>query len=231
MAAQTHGLTEEIKHENTTRGIKHWGLGGYSNILLRIKFGVTGQESSPQSPTISYRQPLAVMQKNRAPMKIFLKFKHWQLFLIWIFAEILFIATSSTSIWILTTGLFGFAIIGWIYSIGKVINNLNEKNRIENYKEDLWFILYLISVIPFGFLFRTFESSESMNGFLSFGAGLLGFISMIKLVNFSAKVFKQHESKRDLKFADYSNEFFLIVFMIIGIWIIQPKVNKIIDRK
>ncbi len=41
-----------------TRGIKHWGLSGYSNILPRIKFGVTGQESSPQSPTISYRHPL-----------------------------------------------------------------------------------------------------------------------------------------------------------------------------
>jgi len=43
----------------TTHGIKHWGLGGYASILPRIKFGVTGQESSPQSPTISYRQTLA----------------------------------------------------------------------------------------------------------------------------------------------------------------------------
>ena len=37
-----------------TRGIKHWGLGGYASILPPIKFGVTGQEISPQSPTISY---------------------------------------------------------------------------------------------------------------------------------------------------------------------------------
>ena len=53
----THGVTEGIKHENTTHGIKHWGLSGYSNFLPRIKFGVTGQVSSPQSPTISYRHP------------------------------------------------------------------------------------------------------------------------------------------------------------------------------
>jgi len=65
MAAQTHGLTEVIKHENTTRGIKHWGLSGYASILPRIKFGVTGQYSSPQSPTISYRQTLAVSVKKR----------------------------------------------------------------------------------------------------------------------------------------------------------------------
>jgi len=39
-----------------TCGIKHWGLGGCASFLPRIKFSVTGQESSPQSPTISYRQ-------------------------------------------------------------------------------------------------------------------------------------------------------------------------------
>jgi hypothetical protein len=52
------------KKRFTTRGIKHWGLGGYSNILPRIKFSVTGQESNPQSPTISYRHPLAAIIKN-----------------------------------------------------------------------------------------------------------------------------------------------------------------------
>ena len=47
-----------MNNETVTRGIKHWGLSGYANILPRIKFGVSGQESSTQSPTISYRHPL-----------------------------------------------------------------------------------------------------------------------------------------------------------------------------
>ncbi len=34
-----------------THCIKHWVLSGYSSILLRIKFGVCGQESRLQSPT------------------------------------------------------------------------------------------------------------------------------------------------------------------------------------
>lgn len=59
----TANFKENNKDENerqcTTRGIKHWGLSGYASILPRIKFGVTGQASSPQSPTISYRHPLA----------------------------------------------------------------------------------------------------------------------------------------------------------------------------
>ena len=53
--------TENKEHQPLTSGIKHWGLIGYASVLPRIKFGVTGQESSPQSPTISYRQPLAAM--------------------------------------------------------------------------------------------------------------------------------------------------------------------------
>jgi hypothetical protein len=51
-------LTKDKEGQLVTRGIKHWGLRGYASILPRIKFGVTRQESSPQSPTISYRHPL-----------------------------------------------------------------------------------------------------------------------------------------------------------------------------
>lgn len=48
-----------------TIGIKHCGLGDYLNILPRIKFGVTRQESSSQSPTISYRKPLLMVKQNK----------------------------------------------------------------------------------------------------------------------------------------------------------------------
>ena len=57
-------LTGKINNETLTRGIKHWGLSGYSSILPRTKFGVSGQESSPQSPTISYRRPLPTRLRN-----------------------------------------------------------------------------------------------------------------------------------------------------------------------
>ena len=53
------------ENQPITSGIKHWGLSGYSSVLPRIKFGVTGQDSSPQSPTISYRHPLAVSRKKK----------------------------------------------------------------------------------------------------------------------------------------------------------------------
>ena len=54
---------ENNEHQPLTSGIKHWGLSGYASVLPRIKFGVTGQESSPQSPTISYRRPLSAIMR------------------------------------------------------------------------------------------------------------------------------------------------------------------------
>ena len=54
-----------------TRGIKHWGLSGYSCFLPRFKFGVIGQESSPQSPTISYRHPLGVIAEKPRKYNIY----------------------------------------------------------------------------------------------------------------------------------------------------------------
>jgi len=58
----------------TTRGIKHWGLGGSAIFLPRIKFGLTGQESSPQSPTISYRHTLCAKQEKK-PTELSMKSK------------------------------------------------------------------------------------------------------------------------------------------------------------
>ena len=70
MAAPTHRLTVDRKHGHTTSGIKHWGLSGCASILPRIKFGVTGQDNNPQSPTISYRQPLPTRRSRHAAKEL-----------------------------------------------------------------------------------------------------------------------------------------------------------------
>lgn len=63
-------MTLNNKHQHTTRGIKHWGLSGYASILPRIKLGVIGQESSPQSPTIFYLRNVMGNVKKYPEMKI-----------------------------------------------------------------------------------------------------------------------------------------------------------------
>lgn len=43
---------------------------------------------------------------------------------------------------------------------------------------------------------------------------------------FAAKTIKTIELQRETKFADFAGEFFMIWFLPIGIWILQPMINK-----
>lgn len=47
---------------------------------------------------------------------------------------------------------------------------------------------------------------------------------------FVAKTFKTVELQREVSFSDFVGEFFLIWFYPIGIWFIQPKINKMIEK-
>ncbi|MBD3637236.1 MAG: hypothetical protein HUJ25_07795 [Crocinitomicaceae bacterium] len=48
---------------------------------------------------------------------------------------------------------------------------------------------------------------------------------------FAAKTMKSVELQREVTFNDFAAEFFLIWFNIIGIWILQPRLNKIITNE
>ena len=157
-------------------------------------------------------------------MRVFLILKHWQIFLLWFLSQILFQTTINTSYWLLSIIIYGLIMVGWFYSIGKVINIIN-KNKIENYHEDLWFILSLIFLVPLGYLNW---STTPSNDLLFFIVSLIELFCIFKLINFSAKALKQNKEKKNLRFADYFGEFLLICIIGIGFWIIQPKLNMII---
>jgi hypothetical protein len=46
---------------------------------------------------------------------------------------------------------------------------------------------------------------------------------------FVAKTIKTVELQREVKFSDFAGEFFMIWFFPIGIWIVQPKINEMIE--
>jgi hypothetical protein len=50
---------------SSTKAICNKGFSGNSSILPRSNFGLVGQESSPQSLTISYRHPLCGSVKTQ----------------------------------------------------------------------------------------------------------------------------------------------------------------------
>lgn len=59
---------------------------------------------------------------------------------------------------------------------------------------------------------------------------LFSMFCMFHTLYFAAKTFKTVELQREVSFSDFAGEFFMIWFYPIGIWIIQPKINKMIEE-
>lgn len=158
-------------------------------------------------------------------MKALLTLKHWQIFLLSVSSGIIFQKTVHTPYWFISAIVCGFIMIGWIYSIGKVLNKIDKRTNNQKYHEDLWFGLSISMFLLLTYFSRSFSVSSNLMFFL---IGILDAYCIFKLVNFSAKTLKQKEDYKELKFTDYIGEFILIASIIVGFWIIQPKLNKII---
>lgn len=101
--------------------------------------------------------------------------------------------------------------------------------------------LYLLIMVSF---FGSFENIEDLENFGEIGDTQIAllfvgfmFISLVFLFIafcqfyqywFIAKTIKSAELQRDVKFSEFVGEFFLVWFYPIGVWILQPNINKIV---
>ena len=130
---------------------------------------------------------------------------------------------------------------GWFWSIAiglqkKVPENVSMKVR----KFKIFFFIPMVyMVFFFSFFFFSMNSlfSNPEPNLVLMG-GLFAIVIPIHLfamfcifysLYFVAKTIKTVELQRAVTFSDFAVEFFLIWFYPIGIWIIQPKINKMIE--
>jgi hypothetical protein len=57
------------------------------------------------------------------------------------------------------------------------------------------------------------------------------FYAFIHFLGFPAKTLKTIELRKKASLGEYIGDFFLIVFLPLGIWFLQPRINKIIEEK
>ena len=142
-------------------------------------------------------------------------------------------------IMILFIGVF----FGWFWSIviglQKVIP-AEAQMKLKRFKIfffiPLVYILFLsiyigvaMSGFPDSFYFTNPELIGGMMA-LIFPLHLFSMFCIFHSLYFVAKAFKTAELKRKVSFSDFAGEFFLIWFYPIGIWIVQPKINKMIEE-
>ncbi len=109
-----------------------------------------------------------------------------------------------------------------------------------------WFKFFFFYPLGYIFLFMgamivmmlTISDSQPEPPLFLFGSFILiiplhflAMFAMFYCLYFIAKTFKTVELQKKVDFSDFAGEFFLIWFFFIGVWIIQPKINKIMERK
>lgn len=138
----------------------------------------------------------------------------------------------------LYTGLF----FGWFWSIGIGLQKYiptDAKMKIKKFKIfffiPLTYILLLLVLIGTTFYGISTGSNAIIGGKLS---GMLFVIVPMHLFSmfcifyslyFVSKTIKTTELKRTVTFSDFIGEFFMIWFFPIGIWFIQPRINRIVS--
>lgn len=177
-------------------------------------------------------------------MKFLLRIKHWQLFCLLLIPTLVMqftlIGSGFNSAFLPVFALVMIAnlvlFFGWIYTLGV---NLHPKLPATVRMNLNRFKLFLFVPVIYISLFLLFLMSGS-----SFGDGIAGlaialiiplhFFSMFCIfysLYFVAKTLKAVELQKQVEFADYAGEFFLMWFFMIGIWLIQPRINKMFDGR
>lgn len=188
-------------------------------------------------------------------MSILLRLKHWQLFGLLIGIPFVIQIIGILSIVLAQNQIMMFAMFpliiisftgvffGWFYAMAVYLNKkLPDTVRIKLTKFKLSLLFPIVYIVFFTiFMSGTFGNliggGDSNN---TIQPGIFGiilpfhFFSMFCIfycIYFCAKSIKTVELQRHVAFNDYAGEFFLICFFPIGVWFIQPRINKLFNAE
>jgi len=172
-------------------------------------------------------------------MSIYLKAKHWQIFIVLVgsmfvgqalmVSSIINGGTPSPVAMLLPTLLVGVLFYGWIWSISVACykalpNELATSPRLMQIGLIYALVYIVIAVL---FFFGPEKKFPVYGAFMH----LLAMAAIFYSLGFTAKQLTKLEQNKDVTFFTYSGPFFLLWFFPIGVWFIQPKVNQLLGNK
>jgi predicted permease len=137
--------------------------------------------------------------------------------------SILFVAIAV----ILSTLIY----FGWFWSTGVGLQRFVPKSvnlAVGKFKFFLLFqLIYLLIILAvfIPVMINTAQPSPMMF-LLMLPIHFFSIFCMFYCMYFIAKTIKTVELQRPVSFGDYIGDFFLIMFYFIGVWILQPKINR-----
>jgi hypothetical protein len=165
-------------------------------------------------------------------MKRILSFKHWQLFIL-IFIAGAWVSPSPLKEIVHSISIVSFSI--WIYSIGVYGHDRIQQLGLPAMNLKLFKVnALLVPVLLFVALFFVAKQTEDTNAtsnlltIIFTPITLYLFFAIFQTVIFACKTLATLELKREVIFSDYSTNLLLMIFIFVGVWILQPKITRLI---
>ena len=178
----------------------------------------------------------------RAIGQLFLRARHWQLFTlfmglylvgaVFIFAGELGAAPKwgGVSVGLIAAGaltvFWMLSFMAWIGSMGIFLNTLKEPSARLSTRW-LWFALIYASIYIFIFVAIFFSSNAPAAGWGILPLHLLAMVCIFYAMYWAAKSLAMVEKPGRVSFYDCAGPLFLIWFFPLGVWFIQPKINRL----
>ena len=182
-----------------------------------------------------------------AVAKFFLRAKHWQilslLFGIFVVAFVAFTAsifatTQAQEVFRRTAILYAgfmvlltFFLVSWFWFTGSFLNTVVLPSLRPRMGFFRFAVIYALIYMPvFLALFDSTATHPVALGFI-LPFHLFASYCLLYLLYFVSKNLVLAERGKPASFYDYSGPFFLLWFFPIGVWIIQPKVNRLYEER
>lgn len=134
--------------------------------------------------------------------------------------------------------LFMSVFFGWFWSVATGLQRqVPEGVHMKVKKFKVLFLIpmvymLLLTLLIGGTMVSFASGQEPSGGFMGTMAAIIvplhlfSMFSIFYSLYFVAKTVKTVELQREVSFSDFAGEFFLIWFYPVGVWVLQPKINK-----
>ena len=178
--------------------------------------------------------------------RFFLRAKHWQMFFLLLGIFLVANVALMTSMLTMTPSkevfgkadmfyggtmvLFTLFFVGWFWSLGSFPRSSADPALRLKMAFFRFAVIYILLYMPIFFaLFYSITVHPAVFGII-FPLHLFAVYCMFYLLYFVSKSLALAESSKPVSFYDYSGPFFLLWFFPVGIWVIQPRVNRLFEQ-
>lgn len=184
-------------------------------------------------------------------MKTFLHMKHWQIFLsgfvlpLFAYMIILLISIFSGNVIYLVLSvvvlnlLMMSVLYGWQYTVVNSLNKLLPEGTQTNMNLYRWCLIAMLGIVAVMgiYMMKLFNNLNEVPE--AFSPVFILLLIPVIIVSFAASIYTMLAFARSLVaverqavvfFSDYVVEFILLWFWIVGIWVLQPRINKIFNE-